>query len=189
MIICPNCKEEIDDDSLFCDQCGEKLYFCSSCGKVGTGKRCTYCGGIMESPRDPSVTSSTNLRNNEGGNGSTTLGDTTAGQLSMDNSLRDGTDALVLESMVLGIKIKAIHDAYIGRREGPYTSQFSNCRYVSGCHAKLEESADHKWTITDLNSSNGTMVNGEPLQPGQPAMIKNGDKVTLANITLTVKLG
>ena len=107
---------------------------------------------------------------------------------SIDNSVRDGNDSLVLESMVLGICIKAMHDALIGRKEGPYTKQFSNCRYVSGCHAKLEENANHQWTITDMNSSNGTMVNGIPLQPGKPANIKNGDKVTLANITLTVKL-
>lgn len=186
MIICPNCKEDIDDDSLFCDQCGEKLYYCSSCGKVGMGKRCSYCGGIMESPRDPSVTSFPNIRGNRNGK---TLGETTSGQVaSIDNSVRDGNDSLVLESMVLGICIKAMHDALIGRKEGPYTKQFSNCRYVSGCHAKLEENANHQWTITDMNSSNGTMVNGIPLQPGKPASIKNGDKVTLANITLTVKL-
>lgn len=51
MIICPTCKEEIDDDSHYCDQCGQALAFCGSCGRVGVGKCCTYCGGQMGDAR------------------------------------------------------------------------------------------------------------------------------------------
>ncbi|MDE6682278.1 MAG: zinc ribbon domain-containing protein, partial [Muribaculaceae bacterium] len=43
---CYKCKQEIDSDSLYCDQCGEKLYICPDChipGK-GEGKRCGKCG-------------------------------------------------------------------------------------------------------------------------------------------------
>ena len=47
MIICPTCKEEIDDDSRYCDQCGQALLYCNQCGRVGVGRRCTYCGGLM----------------------------------------------------------------------------------------------------------------------------------------------
>ena len=47
MIICPACKEEIDDDSRYCDQCGQTLLFCNQCGRVGLGRRCTHCGGLM----------------------------------------------------------------------------------------------------------------------------------------------
>ena len=50
MIICPICKEEIDDDSRYCDQCGQELFFCQQCGRVGVGRRCTHCGGLMVSP-------------------------------------------------------------------------------------------------------------------------------------------
>ena len=50
MIICPNCKEEIEEQSFYCDQCGQALMYCSNCGRVGTGRRCTYCGGLMEAP-------------------------------------------------------------------------------------------------------------------------------------------
>ena len=49
MIICPNCKEEIDDDSHYCDQCGQALLYCDKCGRVGMGRRCTHCGGMMVS--------------------------------------------------------------------------------------------------------------------------------------------
>ena len=47
MIICPSCKEEIEDDSHYCDQCGQALVYCRSCGRVGKGRRCIYCGGLM----------------------------------------------------------------------------------------------------------------------------------------------
>ena len=43
---CFECKADIDDDSLFCDQCGAKIYLCPDCrvpGK-GEGKRCGLCG-------------------------------------------------------------------------------------------------------------------------------------------------
>ena len=43
---CYNCKSEIDDDSLYCDQCGCEIYLCPSCGTPGKGmgKRCGRCG-------------------------------------------------------------------------------------------------------------------------------------------------
>ncbi len=47
MIICPSCKEEIEEESHYCDQCGQELVYCTSCGRVGMGRRCTYCGGLM----------------------------------------------------------------------------------------------------------------------------------------------
>ena len=50
MIICPSCKEEIEEESHYCDQCGQELVYCSSCGRVGMGRRCTYCGGLMVGP-------------------------------------------------------------------------------------------------------------------------------------------
>ena len=43
---CYNCKQQIDDDSLYCDQCGEQILMCPDCrvpGK-GAGKRCGQCG-------------------------------------------------------------------------------------------------------------------------------------------------
>ena len=49
MIICPACREEIEDDSHYCDQCGQALLFCNQCGRVGLGRRCTHCGGLMVS--------------------------------------------------------------------------------------------------------------------------------------------
>jgi len=41
---CPSCKETIDDDSRYCDQCGEQIMVCSVCGRSGKGKRCIFDG-------------------------------------------------------------------------------------------------------------------------------------------------
>ena len=55
MNICPACKEGIEDDSYFCDQCGQELSFCKQCGHVGLGRRCTRCGGLMVSRHEKAV--------------------------------------------------------------------------------------------------------------------------------------
>lgn len=52
MIICPSCKEEIEEHSYYCDQCGQALLYCCSCGRVGVGRHCTYCGGLMRNAQD-----------------------------------------------------------------------------------------------------------------------------------------
>jgi len=41
---CPLCKEQIDDDSRYCDLCGEQILICSECGRPGKGKRCKFDG-------------------------------------------------------------------------------------------------------------------------------------------------
>ena len=52
MIICPSCREEIEEYSHYCDQCGQELVYCSSCARVGMGRRCTQCGGLMISAEE-----------------------------------------------------------------------------------------------------------------------------------------
>ena len=34
---CFECKADIEDDSLFCDQCGAKIYLCPDCRVPGKG--------------------------------------------------------------------------------------------------------------------------------------------------------
>ncbi|SRR5258708_1985549 len=52
---------------------------------------------------------------------------------------------------------------------------------VSRLHACLEY--DHEQVVlTDLNSTNGTFVNGERLVPGQQKRLRAGDKINLAQV-------
>jgi hypothetical protein len=52
---------------------------------------------------------------------------------------------------------------------------------VSRCHAKLTKEQEHIY-ITDLNSTNGTFINNEPLQPYKRKEIKAGDEIAFADI-------
>ncbi len=58
---------------------------------------------------------------------------------------------------------------------------------VSRHHAQLEWDMG-ALCVTDLGSSNGTMVNGVKIHPGLPFTLKAGDRFTVGSYTLTVRL-
>ena len=134
MIICPTCREEIDDDSHYCDQCGQKLYFCNQCGRVGVGRRCTHCGGLMMSP-DGSV-SQRGQSTGMSMPGFMSYGSSRGGE-GLTSSMR-AMPVLALINDSLNIRINGMNGAIIGRRKGPYTQFFENQSYVSGVHAQLK---------------------------------------------------
>ncbi len=171
MIICPNCKEEIDDNSPYCDQCGQKLSYCSSCGRPGMGRRCTYCGGLMMDVGEDSSLVATQRP------------DAQPAPL-----MNNGIPTLTLYNPSLNIRIVGINGAIIGRREGPYTQLFDGNRYVSGSHAQIVYNMETGWNIIDKHSSNGTKLNQRDIMPDIPMSIKSGDIVTLANINLQVSI-
>ena len=51
---------------------------------------------------------------------------------------------------------------------------------IGKLHAELIRTSEG-YVISDINSLNGTFVNGERLQPGQDMTIKNGDRIVLGN--------
>ena len=192
MIICPNCKEEIEDDAHFCDQCGQALLYCKSCGRVGMGRRCTYCGGLMVSADE--------LQKNAGAAAAMSVPSRVVSlgvSNTLTNSIRiaqgkppipQGVPMLTLYNPSLNIRITGINGAVIGRRQGPYTEFFQQNMFVSGVHAQLKYNAESGWCIVDKHSSNGTKLNQHPVQPDVEMSIKNGDIVTLANINLQVSV-
>lgn len=189
MIVCPSCKEEIEDDSHFCDQCGQELVYCSSCGRVGMGRRCTYCGGLMisademiqkrQESKDSSVSNSTSAR-------------MSYPQMSQREPAgqavrtQNGVPTLTLYNPSLDIRLVGMNGAIIGRRQGPYAQQLESHMYISGVHAQLIYKPDSGWCIIDKHSSNGTKLNQRDIQPDIPMSIKSGDIVTLANVNLQV---
>ncbi|MBN1459254.1 MAG: FHA domain-containing protein [Armatimonadetes bacterium] len=59
---------------------------------------------------------------------------------------------------------------------------------VSRRHAEIRRLRDG-YTVTDLDSTNGTWVNGERIAPGEPVRVKDGDRIAvgrLSVLTLTV---
>ena len=199
MIICPNCKEEIDDNSRFCDQCGQALHYCSRCGRVGLGRRCTNCGGMMTSAeeiqRQHNYTVSQTAFASSVSMGISHNSTSQGGHLTQPPSMRVApvpmpkTQAkLLLSNESLGINIEGVNGAVIGRRQGPYIQYFQTNMYVSGVHAQLKFNMGSGWSITDKHSSNGTKLNGHPIQPDAEMSLKDGDIITIANINLKVNL-
>lgn len=193
MIICPNCKEEIDDDSHYCDQCGQALLFCNRCGRVGMGRRCTSCGGLMVTPEEyqhqvsaqTALSSSTGFVSQGGMSGTFPAG---GGSAQQPRPASGGIPLLTLYNDSLNIRIQGINGAVIGRRQGPYVQYFAQHMYVSGVHAQLRYKAGSGWCIIDKHSSNGTKLNQRPVQPDVEMSVKNGDIVTIANVNLQVSI-
>ena len=50
--------------------------------------------------------------------------------------------------------------------------------YLSGMHARIEHSQG-QWTVIDLESSNGTFVDGRRLTSGQAHPLHNGESVRM----------
>lgn len=193
MIICPNCHEEIEDNSHYCDQCGQGLRYCNRCGRVGVGRRCTSCGGMMLTPEE--------LQNKGMGNtaysfsnGSFSQGMPTGGSSFSQPAFQPsvprtvGVSSLTLTNTSLGIYIEAVNGAVIGRKQGPYTQYFQNNMYVSGVHAQFYFKAETGWCIVDKHSSNGTKLNDHPLQPDVEMSLKDGDIIMIANVNLQVSI-
>ena len=182
MIICPTCKEEIDDDSRYCDQCGQALLYCNQCGRVGVGRRCTYCGGLMVAP-------GTDKQQATQMESIASVGYATYGSLRQEDSRpggQGGMPVLTLANDSLNIRIVAMNGAIIGRRKGPYSQFFERHAYVSGVHAQLLYSPDKGWCVVDKHSSNGTKLNQRQIQPDVDMRLNNGDVLAIANVNLQV---
>jgi pSer/pThr/pTyr-binding forkhead associated (FHA) protein len=57
---------------------------------------------------------------------------------------------------------------------------------VSRQHARINR-ANGQWTITDLNSTNYTRVDGNKLDPSLPAPIKDGSRIQFGRIAATFR--
>lgn len=184
-MICPKCKADIDTDSCYCDQCGQEIRYCQACRKLGKGNRCTACGGRMVPAIDyfkHTVMPAPSYADSTPGYELDMTADVAT--IKAPTSIR-----LILSNGLLGLTLEGVDGAVIGRRHGIYQAMFSRFPYVSGSHAQLRfDSIKNKWTLTDMNSSNGSKYNGAPLLPGEPCILENGATIQLANIMLTVAI-
>ena len=96
--------------------------------------------------------------------------------------------SLTLYNGSLNVRIMGENQAVIGRRNGPYAAVLGQFGYISSTHAQLRYHMDTGWCIVDLGSSNGTAIDGRPLQPDVEYPLNNGSIVSLANIDLQVSI-
>jgi serine/threonine protein kinase len=55
---------------------------------------------------------------------------------------------------------------------------------VSRLHAKLVARPDGSWSVVDLGSPNGTLVNGSEIAQGEPVPLRDGDRINLGAWTM-----
>lgn len=232
---CPKCKEQIEADSWFCDQCGTELFVCPQCKELRKGKRCTTCGtplvsmqswGQTVNPSGAGTPGNISAGTPSGGvnTGSSTTppsappstgsasttspaatpftgsptGGTSAGAASQPSpapgsTVRPGAPAAPASQKQPGhiqcanpyIRLGIESGVIIGRR-GSYAAVFAPHGMVSGIHAQLDRQPNGQWTVTDLGSTNGSTLNGQPLTPQVPVPFNVGDTLTFANLTFAV---
>lgn len=159
---CFECKADIEDGSLFCDQCGAKIYLCPDCrvpGK-GEGKRCGLCGKKLVAA--DALTSGNSPQD--------------AGQTVQEPPRAQCPTRLVCRAERITLNLQ--NGAVLGRLEGPYQRDLGRLEYISARHAQVWQEADH-WILSDLGSRNGSAVNGQWCY--NPLPFRTGDTVRLAN--------
>ncbi len=73
----------------------------------------------------------------------------------------------------------------IGRRSGN-TIVLDGDPYVSGAHAEITTDEDGIW-LTDVGSTNGTVLNGSRLQPNIRMALKSGDEIIFGQTTVRLE--
>ncbi len=166
---CPYCKEVIDDDSWFCDQCGKEMKFCPDCHQPKRGTSCPACGADLVSAKvyfkkpepAPSPEPQKASQNTQA-------------------SPSQGPSFLEGEGFKLPLK-----QGLFGRTTGIYP-EFSGQIYISGRHGELR-CENGQWQIRDLGSHNGTFLNGVKLTANVWTDLHLGDRLKIATTHLNVK--
>ena len=57
---------------------------------------------------------------------------------------------------------------------------------VSRIHAELHRVDEIMLMLTDMNSVNGTYLNGSRLIPSQPRIVRDGDEIRLGELTMLI---
>ena len=93
----------------------------------------------------------------------------------------------VFDLMPEGTQIKINREAfYIGRNERKCHFTITE-NYVSSLHAAVLVK-EGGFFLSDMNSSNGTFLNGSKLEPDVPVLLKDGDKISIGAHTLIFRL-
>ncbi len=190
---CAYCDAMIDDDSVYCDQCGEEILLCPVCGKPGKGKRCIYDGNALVSATEQAAGGDTKVLGAAAGPGPGPAAGSTAGAVAGapagGGTIRPGaTPATIrISSKEHGVELEVAPGSVVGRKSGELTDFFGRFDTVSGTHARFDRT-DSQWSVTDLGSTNGTYLNERTLSPQEPAALEQGARLRFAELEFTVAI-
>lgn len=86
------------------------------------------------------------------------------------------------------VEIEVTKDEFvIGKKQELVDGVVSFNKMISRSHCKINRRGS-QYTVTDLQSANGTYVNKVRLQPNQPCQIKNGDVIRMADSDFQVSI-
>lgn len=184
-IHCPLCNAENTQQARFCARCGHPLepqpatganpdVLCPHCGAAvrRSARFCSTCGSNLSWP-------------------STSLADSSPDEINAPAEkpvqtvhLDDvkGRDALVVRWMGGDTQHYPLEKTEIAIGRAPGSDVVINHPAVSGHHLKLTLLPDGM-TVTDLNSTNGTQLNGQRIQAGTPHPVRFGDVLRIGDLT------
>lgn len=118
-------------------------------------------------------------------------GKSTSGGASSENRIQEKPVNLRIIAMNAPSRVEIIvtkDDFVIGKKAELCDGIIGFNPMISRSHCRINRRGN-QYTITDLQSANGTYVNRVRLQPNQPHPIKNGDIIRLADSDFQVSLG
>jgi hypothetical protein len=189
-MICAFCKSDIEDDSIYCDQCGKEILICPKCGKPGKGKVCTFDGTALVSVRDKG----SNTKQPLSTDGNVPLISPSmvnpASALLVNPSVSPTINAndLHLINKNLGLDLKIENGDIIGRTTGRFANVFGKYDQVSGKHLQISYDPKNGWMGTDLGSTNGTKYNNVLLTPNLPQKLEDKSYLIIANIEFYIRI-
>lgn len=195
MTKCPYCREQIPDDSWFCDQCGKELKWCPECRAPKRGTECPACGETLLDAGKYFGAGKTTTRNTVPAAPTTQQTPDTGATLNsvMDDMFKDGGFGKAAAAATASAAVPylegngwklTLKEGQFGRNGGIWP-ELSSIAYVSGRHGQLRKNGS-KWEISDVGSTNGTYVNGSRLAPGTWVALKKGDVVKIATVKFNV---
>jgi len=194
MTQCPECRNMIPDDSAFCDQCGKELKWCPVCKRPKRGTECPVCGnslipgrkylamleaGVSVAPQ-PQPQPQSSAFNPQPSAFNPQPSAPNAGMQPEPTATASAAPSALVGG---GLRLK-LQPGPFGRRGGIWP-ELSTFQFVSGNHGTIT-AVPGGWTITDMGSTNGTYINGVRINPGTPAAITIGSKITIATTEFTV---
>ena len=171
---CPHCKDIIDDDSYYCDQCGKELRFCPDCGKPKQGLTCPACGADLISGK--AFFSTTGSKSQVALHQS----DTQQKTIIISDSSQPKASSLSGNGWVLQLK-----EGPFGRTQGIYP-EFNSQKYISRMHGQFRL-LNGQWQVMDLGSHNGTFLNGQRLEVNVWYNMNIGDQLKIATTNFIVQ--